>query len=140
MDIRTLDDSLHAASQIGLADLKSLAAQGYRAVVSNRPDAEEPGQPTAAEIAAAARSEGLEFRHIPVTASAIGEDAVAAFSAAVAELPQPILGFCRTGTRTTLLWALAKGHIEPADALIATAGAAGYDIAGLKPRLEARAR
>lgn len=136
MDIRPLDDTLSAAPQVAPEDLQSIAAQGYRSVISNRPDGEAPDQPTAAEIATAAKAAGLEFRHIPVVGGAIGAADVAAFKAALTDLPGPILGFCRTGTRTTTLWALARKDEQSADALIATAGAAGYDLAGLKPRLE----
>lgn len=136
MDIRPLDETLSASPQVTLEDLGAIAAQGYRSVISNRPDGEAPDQPNAAEIASAANAAGLEFRHLPVVGGAIGEADVAAFETALADLPRPILGFCRTGTRTTTLWALARRDEQPADALIATAKAAGHDLAGLRPRLE----
>ena len=136
MDIRPLDDTLSASPQVTVENLRSLAAQGYRSVISNRPDGETPDQPSAAEIATAAKAAGLEFCHIPVVGGAIGEADVAAFKTALAELPAPILGFCRTGTRTTTLWALARRDDQPADALIETAKAAGYDLTALKPRLQ----
>ena len=66
MDIRPLDETLHATPQIALSDVADAAAKGYRAIISNRPDGEEPGQPTAGEMRAAADAAGLEFRHIPV--------------------------------------------------------------------------
>lgn len=136
MDIRPLDQTLSTSPQVAVNDLRSLAAQGYRSVISNRPDGETPDQPSAAEIATAAKAAGLEFRHIPVVGGAIGEADIAAFETALAELPGPILGFCRTGTRTTTLWALAHRDDQSADALIETARTAGYDLAALKPRLE----
>ena len=136
MDIRPLDQSLSASPQVTPEDLQSIAARGYGAVISNRPDGETPDQPSAAEIATAAKAAGLEFRHIPVVGGAMGEADVAAFQAALTDLPGPILGFCRTGTRTATLWALARKDEQSADALIATAKAAGYDLAGLRPRLE----
>lgn len=136
MDIRPLDETLSISPQVTPEDLRSIAAQGYGSVISNRPDGETPDQPSAAEIATAAKAAGLEFRHIPVVGGAIGEADVAAFKAALADLPGPILGFCRTGARTTTLWALARKDEQPADALIATAKTVGCDLAGLKPRLE----
>lgn len=136
MDIRKIDDRLAAAPQIALEDMKAIAGLGYRSVVSNRPDDEEPGQPTAAQVKAAAEAEGLAFRHIPVTGGSMGPEAVAAMRAALDELPGPILGFCRSGTRTTCLWGLANAGKRPAGELIETARAAGYDLSPLRPRLE----
>ena len=126
MDIRKIDDRLDAAPQIALEDMKAIAGLGYRSVISNRPDGEEPGQPDAAQVKAAAEAEGLTFRHIPVTGASMGPD----------ELPGPVLGFCRSGTRTTCLWGLASAGTRPAQELIETARAAGYDLSPLKPRLE----
>lgn len=136
MDIRPLDATLSASPQIAIADLKAALALGYRSVLSNRPDGEETGQVSAAEVAAEAQALGLGFRHIPVTAPAIGPNDVAAFRAALADLPGPILGFCRTGTRTTMLWALASVGERPAQDILAIARAAGYDLSGMAPRLE----
>lgn len=136
MDIRKIDDRLDASPQIALEDMKAIAARGYRSVVSNRPDDEEPGQPTAAQVKAAAEAEGLTFRHIPVTGASMGPEAAAAMRAALDELPGPILGFCRSGTRTTCLWGLANAGKRPAADLIETARAAGYDLSPLRPRLE----
>tara|TARA_R110000782_G_scaffold242942_2_gene329462 strand:+ start:1227 stop:1649 length:423 start_codon:yes stop_codon:yes gene_type:complete len=136
MDIRKIDDRLDASPQIALEDMKAIAALGYRSVVSNRPDDEEPGQPSAARVKAAAEAEGLTFRHIPVTGASMGPEAVAAMRAALDDLPGPVLGFCRSGTRTTCLWGLASAGKRPAQELIETARAAGYDLSPLKPRLE----
>ncbi|WP_339933462.1 TIGR01244 family sulfur transferase [uncultured Brevundimonas sp.] len=136
MDIRKIDDRLDASPQIMLEDMKALADLGYRSVISNRPDGEEPGQPDAAQVKAAAEAEGLTFRHIPVTGASMGPEAVAAMRAALDELPGPVLGFCRSGTRTTCLWGLANAGTRPAQELIETARAAGYDLSPLKPRLE----
>lgn len=137
MDVRPLTDDLHVSPQIALADLKALAASGYRAVISNRPDGEEPGQPMAAEMAAAAEAAGLAFRHLPVTVPTMTEADAAAFGAALAELPGPVLGFCRSGTRTTMLWALSQAGGRPTDEIVAAAAAAGYDLEALRPRLDA---
>lgn len=136
MDIRPLDETLSISPPLSPADLPSLAARGYRSVICNRPDGEAPTQPAAAEIAAAAEAAGLEFRHIPVVGDAIGEADVATFRVALADLPGPILGFCRPGARTTKLWALVGKDEQRAAALIATAKGADHDLTGLKPRLE----
>ena len=136
MDVRPLTDGLHVSPQIAVADLKVLAASGYRAVISNRPDGEESGQPSAAEIGDAAREAVLEFRHLPVTVPTMTEADAAAFGVALAELPGPVLGFCRSGTRTTMLWALSQAGVRPTDEIVAAGAAAGYDLEALRPRLD----
>lgn len=135
MDIRPLEDTIAAAPQVAPEELRTVADAGYRSVISNRPDGEAPDQPSAAEMARAAEAAGLEFRHIPVVPGAISPDDVTAFKAALAELPRPVLGFCRTGTRTTSLWALSNAGNRSAESILETAKNAGYDLSGLKPRL-----
>lgn len=135
MDIRPLDETLSASPQIAPEDLPALAAQGFRAVISNRPDGESPDQPSAAELRGAAEAAGLAFAHVPVVGGAISDQDVADFREALATLPEPVLGFCRTGTRTTTLWALARADGGDADQLIARAKEAGYDLAALRPRM-----
>lgn len=139
MDIRPLEDTIAAAPQVSPEELKAVADAGYRSVISNRPDGEAPDQPSAAEMALAAEAAGLEFRHIPVVPGAIGPEDIAAFKAALAELPRPVLGFCRTGTRTTSLWALVNAGDRSAESILETAKRAGYDLSGLKPRLTGEA-
>lgn len=137
MDIRPLDDRLSASPQIAPEDMPAIAGAGYRSVVSNRPDGESPDQPSAAEIESAARDAGLAFAHAPVVGGSIAESDVGHFRQTLDDLPKPILGFCRTGTRTTTLWALQHAGKRAAAELIAVAGAAGYDLSGLAPRLKA---
>ena len=139
MDIRPLDEALSASPQIAPEDLPAIAAQGFRSVISNRPDGEEPGQPSAEALRQAAKAAGLAFAHVPVVGGAISDQDVADFREALADLPQPVFGFCRTGTRTTTLWALANVASISADDLIARAKSAGYDLGALRPRLEGAA-
>ncbi|MFA6231144.1 MAG: TIGR01244 family sulfur transferase [Rhodanobacter sp.] len=133
MQLRPLSNDLSVATQIVIADIAALAAQGFRSVINNRPDGEEPGQPSSITLATAARQAGLEYRHIPVVPGQLQDAQVTAFADALADMPAPMLAFCRTGTRSTTLWALqAKGT---ADAILETASRAGYDLSGLRPRL-----
>ena len=135
MDIRTLEERLHVSPQIRLEDLPSLAARGYGAVISNRPDGEEPDQPTADQVRQAAEAAGLAFVHIPVRGAFPAEE-VARFSEALETLPRPVFGFCRSGTRTTFMWALSQAGQRPADEIIARAAAAGYDVSPLASQLQ----
>ena len=139
MHIRPLDEALSASPQIAPEDLPDIAAQGFRSVISNRPDGEEPGQPSTEDLRHAAEAAGLAFAHVPVVGGAISDQDVADFREALANLPQPVFGFCRTGTRTTTLWALANVASISADDLIARAKSAGYDLGALRPRLEGAA-
>jgi len=136
--IKRLTPFLSVAPQISLGDIGTLSAHGFRAVISNRPDGEGEGQPSSAEIAAAAQRSGLDFRHIPVVSGKIRDEDVTAFAAALAELKGPVVAFCRTGTRSTSLWALTEAyHLDP-NAILAVAGAAGYDLSALEERLRGR--
>lgn len=140
MKIAKLTPFLSVSPQITAADLGALAAQGFKAVVNNRPDGEAEDQPASAALADAARRVGLEYRHVPAISGSITDDDITAFADAMEELKGPVLAFCRTGTRSTTLWALAEAsHLDP-DAILKTAAEAGYDLAALKPRLEVRWR
>lgn len=136
MQVRPLTDGLSVAPQIALDDLAAAASQGFRSLISNRPDGEEPGQPTAAEVEAAARDAGLAFRWVPVTMPTLSQEDARAFAAALEDMPGPTLAFCRTGTRSTVLWALSQAGTRPTDEIVSTAAAAGYDLEGLRPRLD----
>ncbi|WP_065846106.1 TIGR01244 family sulfur transferase [Sphingobium sp. Ndbn-10] len=129
---KRLSDRLSVTPQIDPADMQDLAAAGFRSVISNRPDGEDPDQPDWATIEQAARRAGMEARHIPVTPGAITNEDAARFRAALEELPEPIVGFCRTGARSTSLWALSNTDQRPAEELIRAAADAGYDIAALR--------
>jgi sulfide:quinone oxidoreductase len=135
MDLRTLTPSLSVSGQILPADLPGIAAKGFRGLIDNRPDGEEEDQPASAALAAIAKSLGLDFRNNPVVPGQLGDEKVAAFRAALAELEGPILAFCRTGTRSAGLWALSEAHRQQTSALIRAAAEAGYDLGGLAPRL-----
>lgn len=135
MDIRPLDPAIHVSPQIALSDLAVLKSKGYGAVISNRPDGEEPGQPSADQVRAAAEAAGLKFAHIPISMPNLGPDQVEAMRAALNDLPGPVLAFCKSGTRSTVMWALTQAGARPADHLIAQAAEVGYDISGLRGRL-----
>lgn len=125
--MRKLDDTTFVAvRQLNVGDVDEAVAQGIRLIVNNRPDGEEPGQPSSDEIEAAARAAGLDYRHIPVAGTFLPEQ-VEAMAKALEQ--GPVLAFCRSGTRSTCLWALARAaRGAPAEESIAAAAAAGYDL------------
>jgi len=133
MTFERLSDTVLISGQIGAADIAEAVDAGVEVIVNNRPDGEEPGQPTGAEIEAAARAAGLAYHHIPI-AGGLAPDQVAAMAAAMDE--GRILAFCKSGTRSTWLWALAaRRRGEEAASIIAGAAAAGHDLAPLEPYL-----
>lgn len=95
--------------QIAPEDVAGLAAQGFRSIMCNRPDGEDPGQPAAAAIRAEAERHGLGFAMVPVVSGQFDPGKVEDFKAAMAELPGPVLAYCRSGTRSRNLWMLAQG-------------------------------
>lgn len=136
MDIRRLTDMIAASPQIETENLEALAALGYKSIMSNRPDGEEPGQPSAEAVRTAAEAAGLAFAHIPVVGGGISDADIEAFGKTLTELPQPILGFCRTGMRTTTLWALSQAATLGVAPVLSRASQAGYDLSALRSRLE----
>ena len=108
MNIKTVAPDFSVSPQIFAGDIGALKAKGFRTIICNRPDHEDPGQPDFADIAAAAAAAGLAARHIPVRPDAIGPADVAAFGRAIDELPGPVLGYCRSGGRSAALWSKAR--------------------------------
>jgi uncharacterized protein (TIGR01244 family) len=128
-----------ASPQISLADVETAAKEGFTAIICNRPDNEDSGQLNAADIAAACAAEGLSFAHIPVIGG-ISEAQVEMMGSAIERSVGPVLAYCRSGTRSTNIWALAQAaNGEDADALVDAAAEAGYDLGGLLPTLRALA-
>ena len=137
-----ITDDLAVAWQLQESDFAWLAEQGFRTVINNRPD-NEPGGAyiSAVESERLASAHGLTYAHLPVTHANLADpDLADAFRALIDELPKPILAYCRTGTRCTLLWSLAAVSDNGIDDVVQKAGAAGYDISVLIPDLEQRLR
>jgi uncharacterized protein (TIGR01244 family) len=138
LDIRRIDDRFAVAPQIDPADVPAIAAAGYVLVVNNRPDGEAPGQPGGEAVAAACAAHGIGYRAVPVDHSGFRMDQVSATLTAIAEAGGPVLAYCRSGTRSCHLWALAAaGMGEPVEDVIARAREAGYDLAPARGMLDA---
>ena len=138
--IREVNESVSVAPQIAPADMDAIKAAGFVAVVNNRPDGEEPGQPTGEAIRAAAEAAGLAYHAIPVTHAGIGHGQIDAMAEALTGAGGPVLAYCRSGTRSCNLWALAAAKAGRNPELIQMQGArAGYDLSGLRPTLDALA-
>ncbi len=136
--MRTIDETISVSAQITPADVTELARAGFKAIVNNRPDEEEPGQPAGDAIRAVAQTLGLSYHAIPVTHAGFSMPQVEAMRAAIEGADGPVFAYCRSGTRSTNLWALAEASRggDP-ETLIGKAAQAGYDISGLRPMLDA---
>ncbi|MBI1649206.1 bifunctional protein tyrosine phosphatase family protein/NAD(P)/FAD-dependent oxidoreductase [Hyphomicrobium sulfonivorans] len=132
---KELTGELSVAGQISPAEMTDLAADGFRSIICNRPDGEGADQPSFAEIAAAAAAAGLQARYVPITAGQVSDADATAFAAALTELPKPVLAYCRSGTRSTILWAMTEAGKRPADDIVNRARLAGYDVTGVMQRV-----
>ena len=139
-DFRRLNSQFLAAPQISVGDVALAAAAGVVMIVNNRPDGEEPDAPQGAEIAAAAAAAGVAYVAIPITHSGFSHTQIDALGDAMGRAEGPILAYCRSGTRSANLWALACARMgADADDLCAKAAAVGYDLSALHPTLVALA-
>ena len=129
---RRVTDSLSVSPQIAVEDLAHAAEEGFVLVINNRPDDEEPGQPSSAQIEAAAKAAGLDYAHIPVRGGPT-HDQVEAVRRAVEGADGPVLAFCRSGTRSIITWSLGQAASGSADraTLVRQGADAGYDLAGI---------
>lgn len=134
-EFHRVTERFSVSPQLAPGDMAAAAAQGFRRVVCNRPDGEGPGQPTGAEMKAAAQAAGLEFVHIPFAGMPDAATADAVFTA-VSEAPGPVLAYCRSGTRSVTAWALGalRAGDHDRDSLVALAAGAGYDLSAVLPR------
>lgn len=137
-DFREVTASFWASPQITLADVAEATALGFTLVINNRPEGEAEDQTPGPAIADAVRAAGMDYRAIPVSPSGFTEDQVQAMAEALVQAPGPVLAYCRSGTRSTLLWSLAQAlnGRDPAS-IAADAAGAGYDVAPIKASLEA---
>ncbi|MBM3097937.1 TIGR01244 family phosphatase [Gluconobacter cerinus] len=138
MPTTSLTDRYAVSPQVTPQDVADIKAEGFRSIISFRPDGEAPNQPDAAAVEAAAKAEGLAFIAIPVKAGTVPSDAqVLQAREALASLPAPVVGYCRSGTRAAQIWALAEAGTRPASEILADAARAGIDLGGLKSRMDA---
>jgi uncharacterized protein (TIGR01244 family) len=134
----SLAPGLSVTGRLDRPDIEALAHAGVRTIVNNRPDGEDPGQLPAAEARRLAEALGIAYHHIQITAATLSRGDVDAFAATLRDAPAPVVAHCRSGTRSTLLWALSQMRegAEPLR-LVAEAARLGIDIASL-PALAAR--
>ncbi|WND03055.1 TIGR01244 family sulfur transferase [Temperatibacter marinus] len=130
MSFNKIEETTFASPQITTADIDRAIAQGVKVIINNRPDYEEGGQPLNADLQSYAEEKGLTWHHIPLVGGNLSEEHITLSVAAFKE-SAPTLAFCRSGTRSTMLWGLAMAatHALSTDEILEKASGAGYDFA-----------
>lgn len=127
MNIVKLTDTIAVSQQITPDNVVEIARAGYRVLINNRPDGEEAGQPENASIAAAAEKAGLEYHYMPITAMNFPGPEFDKMCDLLADEDNPVLAFCRTGTRCTNLW-VASQEADTREQAAQLARQLGYDL------------
>jgi len=136
-EFKQLSEMVWASPQITAAELTCAAAQGFALIINNRPDSEGEDQPDGAEIEHAAAQHGLAYVAIPVGQAGFNQTMIEGMAQALQNAEGKVLAYCRSGTRSTFLWALAEASRgESPTALLNAAREAGYDISPIGPMLE----
>ena len=137
MDLRQITEGYSVTPQIEPADVATLAAMGVKTLICNRPDAENPPPLQAAAIQAEAESHGIEFVFNPFTGPTMTQDHIDEQADAIADAEGPVVAYCASGNRSTVVWAFGVAGLVPVDTIIKTATAHGYQFEQLRPALTA---
>lgn len=135
MEIKKLTNNISVADQITVNDLQAIAQSGFKSLICNRPDGEGSDQPGFKEIEIAAKNLGLEARYLPAESGKVTDEQGREFEKLMDEMPKPILAYCRSGMRSTSMWALASSEKLAPSSIIETAAKAGYDMKALVRRI-----
>ncbi len=139
MDIRQITDRYNVSPQIDPEDAAAIKAAGITTVICNRPDAEVPPSHQADALRAAIEAEGLRFEVLPITHQTMTPDRVTQQAAIVDASDGPVLAYCASGTRCSIIWALSQAGQQPSEAILGAVARAGYDLSALRPTLDAAA-
>ena len=126
---RMLTDKFYVAPQISESDVTAAADAGISLIINNRPEDESADQTSGDDIAAAAQAAGISYLAIPITHAGFADWQVKAMADALEKTDGKILAYCRSGTRSTFLWALARASLGEHPAVLTEKAAdAGYDV------------
>jgi len=130
MDIKRISPFLSISPQIYPAHLEKIAALGFKTIINNRPDKETDDQPLAKELSTEAAKNGMVFINQPVIPGHVTRQDAENFTTELKRVEGPVLAFCRTGTRCSMLWALSEARHMDADVILSFAASIGYDLKG----------
>ncbi|MGR3379292.1 TIGR01244 family sulfur transferase [Salipiger abyssi] len=139
MALIELTPGYFVSPQIAVEEVPALAEAGISLVICNRPDDEVPPSHQAAALESAVRAAGMDFVHIPVTNDTLTLDQVAQQAALIEAAEGPVFAYCRSGTRSSIVWAMGQAGKMETDAILSAATKAGYQLEGLRPTLDALA-
>ena len=131
-----IHDNFSVSPQINLDNIKTLADEGVKTLICNRPDGEEPNQITCAEIKAAAAEHGINFIHIPVPGRVIDEESLNEFLEVIDGTDDKIHAYCKTGTRSSIFWALSHARGKSADQVLEKAASLGINLTPVADQIE----
>lgn len=137
MDIRKITDSYAVSPQIAPEDLPDIVATGFHTVICNRPDDEVPMELQAETLRIATEAAGLTFIDNPVTHAGLNPAMVELQKQALDDSDGPVLAYCASGNRSSIVWSLGQAGTLPVDQIIEATSRAGYDLSRLRPMLEA---
>lgn len=140
MDMRKITEGYFVSPQISAEDVADLASAGIALVICNRPDGEVPPSHQADSIGAAVRDAGIAFEALPITHQTMTPDVVARQAELVAQAGGPVLAYCASGTRSTVIWALGQAKTMDTQSILDAAAQGGYELSGLRPTLDALAK
>ena len=135
MDLKRINQNVTVAGQIQPEDVATLKDLGFTTIINNRPEGESGDQPAGEDIEAAAKAAGLNYVAIPLGREGVSPPMVEQTRAALEASAGPVFAFCRSGTRSTTLWALSQAGAMEGDEIIRQAGDAGYDVSHLSAHL-----
>jgi uncharacterized protein (TIGR01244 family) len=135
LEIKRINDHVSVSGQVRPEDIPALKAAGFTTIVNNRPDGEAPDQPSGAEIEAAAKAAGLDYHAIPLGRDGVTPEMVEETRSVLEGSSGKVFCFCRSGTRSTTLWALSQAGKDDAQSIIDAAQHAGYDVSHLAAHL-----
>ena len=135
MEVKRINDRMSVSPQIEPEDVAAIKAAGFTAIINNRPDGEAPDQPLGETIRQAAEAAGLAYHNIPLGREGVSPEMVEQTKAALEGSAGPVLAYCRSGTRSTTLWALSQAGKMPASEIISAAAQAGYNVSHLAGHL-----
>ncbi|MGB0865253.1 MAG: TIGR01244 family sulfur transferase [Granulosicoccaceae bacterium] len=135
-----INDTFSVAPQLPPHALDAAAKEGFVAVICNRPDHEEPGQPTLEDQAKTATRAGLAFHAVPFDMSSLDRGVIDAFELALKSADGPVLAYCRSGTRSTIAWCAVQLRAgRELESVLNDARSAGYELSAQAPLIQALA-
>lgn len=134
MDLRQLIPALAVSGQITPQDVPALAEAGFKVLINNRPDEEVAPEENSEVMAEAAAAAGMRYHYIPFVPGQVTPDMITGFAEAMSARG-PHFAYCRSGNRSTVLWALTQANKRPQDEILQIAANAGYDLTGIRPML-----